>query len=80
MGYRHRAAKPRVALWMLVAIGDVALILASAGMVAVIALASVVAVAVAAVGVWRFMRQATPEREPVPARVTVPTMAARRRA
>lgn len=80
MSYRHRAAKPSVALWMLVAIGDVALILASAGMAALFALASVVTIAVAAVGAWRFVRHATPHRDPVPARVTVPTVAARRRA
>ena len=79
MGYRNRAAKPSVALWMLVAAADVALILAGAGMLAVLAVASVVTVAVAAVGAWMLLPRATPERQPVPVRATVP-MAARRRA
>ena len=50
MSYRHRAAKPTVVLWMLVAIGNVALILASAGVFALIALGSILTVAAAAVG------------------------------
>lgn len=57
MSFRRNAAKPSVALWMLVAIGDVVLLLVAAGMTALAALASVVTVAVAAVGaallLWR---------------------------
>ena len=65
MSYRQRAGKPSVALWMLVAIGDAALILASMGMATLIALASVVAVAVAAVGTWRTLRRDVSGREVV---------------
>jgi hypothetical protein len=53
MSFRQRTTKPSVALWMLVAVGDIALILASFGMVALIALASVVTMAVGVVGAWR---------------------------
>ena len=31
MGYRRRDARPRLALWMLVALGDAILLLVSAG-------------------------------------------------
>lgn len=79
MGYRQRTVKPSVALWMLVAIGDLALILVGFGAIALVMLASVATVAVATVGAWLLVRRATPQREPVPARVTVP-LAARRRA
>lgn len=79
MGYRQRVAKPSVALWMLVAIGDLVLILAGIGMIALIMLAGVATVAVAAAGTWLLVRRATPQRERVSARVTVP-LAARRRA
>nr|MDT0657951.1 hypothetical protein [Micromonospora sp. DSM 115978] len=50
MSYRHRAAKPSGVLWMLIALGNVALIVASAGVLALIALGSIVTVAVAAIG------------------------------
>lgn len=65
MSFRRRAAKPSVALWMLVAIGDVALILASAGMVALIALASVVTGAVAVTCTWLLMRSSGSTRNAV---------------
>jgi hypothetical protein len=81
MSYRRHAAKPSVALWMLVAIGDVALILASAGLVALIALAAVVTVAVAAAGAWLLLRRSVPERNTVltrgPLAARGPMMAAR---
>jgi hypothetical protein len=70
MSYRRNTAKPSVALWMLVALGDVLLFLASGGLLALITLISVVTVAVAAVGVW-LMRRGTADRDAVPARVPV---------
>jgi ABC-type sulfate transport system permease component len=79
MSFRRRAAKPSMALWMLVAIGDVALILAGLGMTALIALASVVTVAVAAAGAWLLMRHSVPGRDTVSTPVAVP-MTSRRRA
>ena len=45
------------ALWTLVAAADVALILVSAGVLALIALASLAVVAVASVGTWRHLRR-----------------------
>lgn len=75
MSFRQRTTKPSVALWMLVAVGDLAFILASFGMVALIALASVVTMAVGVVGAWRLMRPTVPARE-----VARAPMTARRRA
>jgi hypothetical protein len=57
VSYRNHAAKPTAALWMLVAVADVALVLASAGTVALVALASVSAVTVAGIGTWRYLRR-----------------------
>ena len=79
MRSRHHATKPSIALWMVVAIGDLALLVASAGMVALVALASVLTVAVATVGGWLLLRRGMPNRNIVPARMTVP-VAARSRA
>ncbi|MEO3922833.1 hypothetical protein ABGB07_02975 [Micromonosporaceae bacterium B7E4] len=73
MRSRHHATKPSIALWMLVAIGDLALLVASVGMVAMIALASVVAVAVGTVCGWLLLRRGVPNRTAVPARVAMPT-------
>jgi hypothetical protein len=50
MRYRHRATKPSSVLWMLVFLGNIALIVASASLLAVVALGSILTVAVAAVG------------------------------
>ncbi|MFE0589427.1 hypothetical protein [Micromonospora echinospora] len=50
MGYRRKATKSSVALWMLVALGDAVLLLASVGISALVALVSVVAVAATVVG------------------------------
>jgi hypothetical protein len=69
VSYRQQATKPTTALWMLVAAADVVLVLASAGIAALVALVSVVAVAVAGIGTWRHLR-----RGPAPA-----ALAARRR-
>ncbi|MEU8311094.1 MULTISPECIES: hypothetical protein [unclassified Micromonospora] len=70
MGYRRRYTGPRLALWMLVALGDVVLLLISAGLSAPVAVLGVLTLTVAGVAAWRLTR-----RTPVP----VPT-AARRRA
>jgi hypothetical protein len=78
MSFRRRAAKPSLALWMLVAIGDVALIAAGAGLTALIALASVVTVAVAAVGTWLLARQSVPGRGRVSTPAGVPVASRRR--
>jgi arginine exporter protein ArgO len=79
MSFRQRAAKPSVALWMLVAIGDVALILAGVGMTALTALASVVTVTVAAAGAWLLMRRSgVPARDTASAPVAVPVTSRRR--
>ncbi|MEV1332772.1 hypothetical protein AB0J20_24735 [Micromonospora costi] len=73
MGCRRRDARPRVALWMLVALGDAVLLLAGIGTPALIALLSVVAVTAAAVCAWRVSRSGPLVREdPLPARVAVP--------
>ncbi|GAB3816088.1 hypothetical protein [Micromonospora zhanjiangensis] len=84
MSFRRRTTKPSVALWMLVAVGDVLLILA--GMGTLIALVSVVTIAVAATGAWLLMRRGVPARNavssptgvPVVARVRTPVTARRR--
>lgn len=53
---RLRMAKPRLALWMLVALGDVALLIASGGILVLIALVGLVAVTVALAGAWLLPR------------------------
>ncbi|MFI7281640.1 hypothetical protein ACIBOV_15435 [Micromonospora chersina] len=59
MGYRHKDTGPRLALWMLVALGDVVLLLVSAGLSAPVALLGVVALTVAGVAAWRLARRTT---------------------
>ncbi|GAA4567190.1 hypothetical protein GCM10023176_18810 [Micromonospora coerulea] len=73
MGYRRKDSRPRLALWMLVALGDIVLLLVSAGVSALMALLGVVAVAVAGVAAWRLARRNALAGEgavavPVPAR------------
>ncbi|WP_343449893.1 hypothetical protein [Micromonospora oryzae] len=63
MGYRRRDARPRLALWMLVALGDVVLLLVSVGLPVLFAMFGVVAVTVAGVAAWRLTRRATVARE-----------------
>ncbi|MEU5786519.1 hypothetical protein [Micromonospora purpureochromogenes] len=76
MGYRRKDARPRLALWMLVALGDIVLLLVSAGMPALVALLAVVTVTAAAVAAWRLSRRsALAGEEAVPV-----SMATRRRA
>ncbi|MFG2099120.1 hypothetical protein ACGFJ5_00805 [Micromonospora echinaurantiaca] len=74
MGYRRKDARPRVALWMLVALGDIVLVLVSLGLPVLVALLSVVTVTVAGVAVWRLSRRGALAREESP----VPAMARRR--
>ncbi|MEH1014071.1 hypothetical protein V6U90_13290 [Micromonospora sp. CPCC 206060] len=79
MSYRRKAGKPRLALWMLVALGDVALLLASGGLLAMIALVGVVTVAVAAAGGWLLRRRNAPVQRRATAPVAVPVRAQSRR-
>ncbi|RLP87343.1 hypothetical protein EAD89_19435 [Micromonospora sp. BL4] len=76
MSYRRRDARPRLALWMLVALGDAVLLLVSVGVWALIALLSVVAIAVCGVAAWRLTRRSDLVREDAP--VVVPAMSRRR--
>ncbi|TDC29202.1 hypothetical protein E1211_26430 [Micromonospora sp. 15K316] len=79
MGYRRRDARPRVALWMLVAFGDAVLLLVGLGIPALVALVSVVAVTVAGVGAWLVARRGVQVQEDaLPARVGVPVRHRRR--
>ncbi|SCG42551.1 hypothetical protein [Micromonospora inositola] len=59
MSYRRKDTRPRLALWMLVALGDIVLLLVSAGISALVALLGVVAVTVAGVAAWRLTRRST---------------------
>ena len=76
MGYRYRNARPRLALWMLVALGDVALLLISVGLQVLVALFGVVAITVGSVGVRRLSRRDALVREDAP--VVVPALTRRR--
>lgn len=76
MSYRRKAAKPSVALWMLIALGDAVLLLASIGLSVLFALLSVVIIAAAAlVGGRLVLRRGATAREGVSA----PVPATRRR-
>lgn len=73
MSYRTHTNKPTAALWALVVVADVLLVLASLGAMVLIALASVVAVTVAAIGTWRYLRRDVTVSEigtPVPVRAS----------
>lgn len=76
MSYRQQAVKPSLALWMLVAVVDVGLLVASVGfMTLLLALAGVVTVAGVAVGASLLLRRGVTsgERVPAPMPVRVPT-------
>lgn len=75
MSYRRKDTRPRVALWMLVALGDVVLLLAGAGLPVLVALLTVVTVTVTGVVFWRLSRRGTLARADA---VTVPVTARRR--
>lgn len=75
MTCRRHGSKPTIALWMLVAVADVALIVATAGVLTMLLIATaLVTVGAAALGVRQLVRQER-SAEAAPARVT-----ARRRA
>ncbi|MFI1192050.1 hypothetical protein ACH4T9_02050 [Micromonospora sp. NPDC020750] len=79
MGHRIRDTRPRLALWMLVALGDVVLLLVSAGLPVLFALLSVVTVTVAGVAAWRMTRRGAPARQGgIHARVAAPVVSRRR--
>jgi hypothetical protein len=59
MSHRHKDTGPRLALWMLVALGDIVLLLVSAGLSAPVAVLGVVALAAAGVTAWRLARRTT---------------------
>ncbi|MFU8870674.1 hypothetical protein [Micromonospora sp. SL4-19] len=59
MGYRHKDTGPRLALWMLVALGDIVLLLMSAGLSAPIGVLAVAALVVVGVAAWRLARRTT---------------------
>ncbi|SBT51860.1 hypothetical protein [Micromonospora auratinigra] len=59
MSHRHRDTGPRLALWMLVALGDVVLLLVAAGLSAPVAALAVVVLVVAGVATWRLARRTT---------------------
>ncbi|KOX05721.1 hypothetical protein ACWD6L_22015 [Micromonospora profundi] len=75
MGHRRRDARPRLALWMLVALGDAVLLLVSVGMPVLVALVGVVTVAAFGVAAWRLSRKPALAREDAP---VVPAMSRRR--
>jgi hypothetical protein len=77
MIHRRPGGKPSLALWMLVAVGDLAIIIANAGMAALIALVGLVTAAVAAVGT-SVVRRAATARASVPAPVAVPVSVRRK--
>lgn len=74
MGYRRRDARPRLALWMLVALGDAILLLVTMGIPALIALLGVVIVAGFGVAAWRLTRRGSLARE----ETVVPALSRRR--
>lgn len=57
MSYRRQPSKPTAVLWMLVAVADVVLVLASAGVLILAALALLAVIAAATVGTWRHLRR-----------------------
>ncbi|WP_433129459.1 hypothetical protein ACQPWW_04665 [Micromonospora sp. CA-240977] len=74
MGYRRRDTRPRLALWMLVALGDAILLLVTMGIPALIALFSVVLVVGSGVAAWRLTRRGELARE----EAVVPALSRRR--
>ena len=76
MNCRRHASKPTLALWMLVAVADVALIVAAAGLMTVLlVVAGVVAVAACVAGVWMLVHRDATAAEAAPS-----SLPARRRA
>ena len=67
---RHRT-KPSLALWMLVAVGDLVLVVTNLGVAAMIALFGVVTAAIAGLGA-SVMRRSAAARQRVPVPVAMP--------
>ncbi|SCG41806.1 hypothetical protein [Micromonospora halophytica] len=63
MGSRRKDTRPRLALWMLVALGDIVLLMVSVGLSVLVASLAVVAVTAAGIGAWRFTRRTAVNRE-----------------
>ncbi|MGC4804434.1 hypothetical protein [Micromonospora sp. DT233] len=81
MGHRIRDTRPRLALWMLVALGDVVLLLVSAGLPVLLTLFGVVTVTAAGVAVWRLGRRRALAREDrIAAPIAAAPLVSRRRA
>ncbi|MEV6597352.1 hypothetical protein AB0M36_10865 [Actinoplanes sp. NPDC051346] len=69
--FRRHGSKPALALWMLVALADIAILVAAAGVTTVLlAAAGAMLVACAAAGAWQLHRRTAPQ----------PSSALRRRA
>lgn len=63
---RRHGSRPTIALWMLVAIADIALVVAAAGaLVVLLVVAGAMLLAGAVAGVVLLQRRAVPERESV---------------
>ena len=63
---RRHGSRPTIALWMLVAIADVALVVAAVGTLAVLlAVAAAVIVVGAVAGAWTLQRRTAPHSESV---------------
>ncbi|MEU7902674.1 hypothetical protein [Actinoplanes sp. NPDC049118] len=64
MMIRRHGSRPTIALWMLVAIADVALLVAAAGTLAVLlAVVATVLLGSGVAGVWMLQRRAEPRQE-----------------
>jgi cobalamin synthase len=72
MSYRRSATKPTAALWLLVAVADAVLVLASAGVLVLISLLSLAILTAAGAVVWRHLggqAGGTGASAPIPVRV-----------
>ena len=68
MSYRRQVSKPCAALWLLVAVADLALLAAGIGMAGTLmVLGAVATAAVVAVGGWKLARRAGAAAAPMPA-------------
>ncbi|HYN95357.1 MAG TPA: hypothetical protein VES42_16035 [Pilimelia sp.] len=70
MSFRRHAVKPTAALWSLVLLGDMALVVASAGVLMLVALASVATMGLAGVVAWRYAHRPADTVGPVPVRAS----------
>ncbi|MEV4488899.1 hypothetical protein AB0K04_02145 [Micromonospora coxensis] len=63
MGSRRKDTRPRLALWMLVALGDVILLMVSVGLSLLVASLTVVTLTAAGIATWRFSRRTALTRD-----------------